>query len=358
MRLIEMKHLILIDSIHQVGSLKNAAERLHLTQSALSHQLKDLETRLETKIFHRVNNTLVFTPSGKAIRDTAKEVLERMQVLESTLQETKKDTMKDYIHGYSQAETVRLDNQAKSVEQLLHWDSIWEKGSLILEAGCGVGSQTKIIAPLNPESRFVCVDLSAKSLRKAEEAIDQHQIENVNFQHADILKLPFQDDHFDHVFLCFVLEHLSKPMEAIRELKRVLKPKGTITLIEGDHGSTYFYPDSTRAMNVVQAQVRLQKGKGGNPNIGRELYPILEQSGFTDIAVSPRQVYVDDSKPDLVEGFIKNTFTAMMEGISAEALAQKMISKQELDGGIEDLYRTAAGGGTFCYTFFKAMGRA
>ncbi|WP_417935420.1 methyltransferase domain-containing protein [Flagellimonas meridianipacifica] len=278
-----------------------------------------------------------------------------MQALENAIQETKKDNLKDYIHGYSKAETVRLNNQAKSVEQILHWDSKWDSGSLILEAGCGVGSQTIIIARLNPESRFVSVDLSSRSLKKAQESIDQNQIENVAFQQADILKLPFEDDYFDHIFLCFVLEHLSKPMDAVQELKRVLKPKGTITLIEGDHGSTYFYPDSINAMKAVEAQVRLQKMKGGNPNIGRELYPILDKSGFTDIVVSPRQVYVDDSKPELVEGFIKNTFTAMIEGISDEALAQKIIDKKELDCGIEDLYRTADGGGTFCYTFFKAQ---
>ncbi|NHF60376.1 methyltransferase domain-containing protein [Flavobacteriaceae bacterium TP-CH-4] len=354
---IEIKHLKLIDTIDQVGTLKRAAKKLYLTQSALSHQLRELETRLEIRIFHRVNNQLVFTPAGKAIREASEEVLERMHALEGTIQEIKKDDIRDYIHGYSDEETARLNDQAKSISQILHWDSKWDKESLILEAGCGVGAQTRIIAPLNPESSFVSIDLSSKSLKKAKESIEENNIENVTFKKADIFQLPFKDAHFDHVFLCFVLEHLSRPMDAVKELKRVLKPEGTITLIEGDHGSTYFHPDSENAKKLVEAQVTLQRKKGGNANIGRELYPILYDSGFCDITVSPRQVYVDDSKPELVEGFIKNTFTAMIKGISEEALAQKVVDKNELDAGIQDLYRTAEGGGTFCYTFFKAKAK-
>ncbi len=59
---------------------------------------------------------------------------------------------------------------------------------------------------------------------------------------------------------------------------------------------------------------------GGNSNIGRELYPLLKTTEFSDIVVSPRMIYVDASKPKLVEGFIKNTFTAMIKGIGEKAI--------------------------------------
>ena len=49
--------------------------------------------------------------------------------------------------------------------------------------------------------------------------------------------MPFAPASFDHVFVCFVLEHLSRPAEALSSLKTVLKPGGSITVIEGDHGS-------------------------------------------------------------------------------------------------------------------------
>ncbi|GAB6285524.1 MAG: hypothetical protein STSR0009_17250 [Methanoregula sp.] len=67
-------------------------------------------------------------------------------------------------------------------------------------------------------------------------------------------------------------------------------------------------------------------------------------------------VYVDASRPALVEGFTKQTFTAMVEGVQSEALEQEMISETEWDAGIVDLYRTCEPEGTFCYTFFKGTG--
>ena len=114
-------------------------------------------------------------------------------------------------------------------------------------------------------------------------------------------------------------------------MKRVLKTKGTITIIEGDHGSTYFHPDSEAANKAIQCQVELQKQNGGDANIGRKLYPLLNQSSFKEIKVSPRQVYVDDSNPKWVEGFTKNTFTAMINGVSKEAVSKNLIGKNEFE---------------------------
>jgi N-acetylglutamate synthase/N-acetylornithine aminotransferase len=65
-------------------------------------------------------------------------------------------------------------------------------------------------------------------------------------------------------------------------------------------------------------------------------------------------VYVDASTPDLVEGFTRRTFTAMIEGIRTAALGAGIMSAADFDMGIADLYRTAEADGVFCYTFFKA----
>jgi hypothetical protein len=83
------------------------------------------------------------------------------------------------------------------------------------------------------------------------------------------------------------------------------------------------------------------------------LFPLLQQASFSNCVVSPRMVYADQNRPDLVEGFTKNTFTAMIEGVEQEALNSSLISRQEWTQGIKDLYRTADKNGVFCYTFFK-----
>lgn len=262
----------------------------------------------------------------------------------------------NYVHGYSNREATRLHDQAETLENLIHHDSIFPEGSLILEAGCGVGAQTKIIAPKNPGSNFISIDISEESIKHAQLEIQRLNISNVEFKQADIYHLPFADHFFDGLFLCFVLEHLRNPIDALKELKRVLKDGGTIMAIEGDHGSTFFYPNSPYAYQSINCQVELQKKAGGNSNIGRELYPLLKSSGFSDIHVSPRMVYVDSSRPQLVEGFIKNTFTAMIEGVGDDAVEKGLLDKATFDQGIKDLYRTAEHDGVFSYTFFKAFG--
>lgn len=352
--MIEIRHLKLVQAVAELGSLSKAAEKLHLTQSALSHQLKELEASLGTPIFYRINNQLHFTPAGKEFRDAGKGILEQITSMENRIRELEHDKLKNYIHGYSQEEMQRLNDQATTISELLHWDSQWKAGSVILEAACGIGSQTQIIAQMNPKSSFMAIDLSEKSLAQAVETIDQLGITNVEFRHADVFELPFENEHFDHVFVCFLLEHVSKPLDALIELKRVLKPQGTITVIEGDHGSAYFYPESEMAQKAIDAQVVLQKRNGGNANIGRQLYPMLKTAGFVEIVVNPRQVYVDESRPELVDRFIKNTFTAMIKGVADEVVAKSIIAENEMQQGINDLYKTAEGG-TFSYTFFKTV---
>ena len=66
-------------------------------------------------------------------------------------------------------------------------------------------------------------------------------------------------------------------------------------------------------------------------------------------------VYVDSSKPQFVEGFTKNTFTAMIEGVRDAALAAGIVERTVFDEGIQDLHRTTEADGVFCYTFFKAV---
>ncbi len=266
-------------------------------------------------------------------------------------------TAKGYVHGYTPREGERLVDQATTLAEILHHDTAYPAGSTVLEAGCGVGAQTGILAVNSPEARFVSVDLSRESLRAARASASARGASNVAFLRSDIFRLPFRDGSFDHVFLCFVLEHLPDPAGALSCLRRVLKRGGSITAIEGDHGSAFFHPDSAYARRAIRCLVDLQAGDGGNALIGRQLHPILRASGFRDVSVSPRTVYVDSGRPGLVEGFTKNTFTAMVEGVGDRALGAGMMSRADWDRGIRDLYRTAEGDGTFVYTFFKGTAR-
>ncbi len=263
---------------------------------------------------------------------------------------------KAYVHGYERRESERLQDQAGTLVQLLHSDTSYAPGSLVLEVGCGVGAQTVPLARNNPGARIVSVDISVDSINEARERVAAAGIDMVEFCQADIFALPFDRESFDHVFVCFVLEHLSRPLEALTLLSGLLRPGGTITVIEGDHGSAYFHPDHAAARKAIDCLVELQRAGGGNALIGRELYPLLCAAGFRAVRASPRMVYVDSSRPELVEGFIRKTFTAMVEGVRDAAVKAGLTDAQAFDAGIAALYRTAEPDGVFCYTFFKAVG--
>ena len=262
----------------------------------------------------------------------------------------------DYVHGYTEREQLRLFDQASTLADLLHRDTRYPAGSLVLEAGCGVGAQTVVLARNSPQARFVSIDVSGESLAQAESLVRRAGIDQVEFHQADIFDLPFPRATFDHVFTCFVLEHLADPGRALACLRSCLKPGGTLTVIEGDHGSAYFHPNGENARRAIACLVDLQARAGGDALIGRRLYPLLCQGGFTHVLVSPRMVYADASRPELVRGFTRDTFIAMVEGVRAPALAHGLMETSDWDRGMEELRRTTADDGVFCYTFFKAVG--
>ena len=150
---------------------------------------------------------------------------------------------------------------------------------------------------------------------------------------------------------------MKEPVVALQKLKTYLRPGGTITVIEGDHGSAYFHPDSDAAHAAIHCQIELQYRAGGNTLIGRSLYPLLVAAGYNGVNVSPRMMYADSSKPELVDGFTKKTFTAMIEGVRQSAIDAGIVDPATFDEGIQALYRTTEPDGTFCYTFFKAVGK-
>lgn len=258
-----------------------------------------------------------------------------------------------YVHGRTEREFGRLRYQAEKLAEVLQKDTRYQDGDLVLEAACGVGAQTVILSRNSPGARFVSVDISPESLSAAESYASREGLRNVSFQQADVLDLPFEPETFDHVFVCFLLEHLNDPLLALERFREVLKPGGSITVIEGDHGSAFFYPESPYAVRVIDCLIEIQREMGGNALIGRELFHLMRDAGFDSISVSPRSVYSDGERPEAWEQ-VRNIFIAMVEGVRDQAIERRMVDQDSWERGILDLDRIAGPSGSFCYTFFKA----
>ncbi|HBA83379.1 MAG TPA: SAM-dependent methyltransferase [Verrucomicrobia bacterium] len=261
-----------------------------------------------------------------------------------------------YVHGYTKEEAGRLLDQSSILEEFLHSGTRFADGANVLEAGCGVGAQTEILVRRSPGARFTSVDISNESLALARERIQRLGCDQVVFQQASLYALPFGDSSFDHVFVCFVLEHLDDPSKALLELKRVLKPGGTLTVIEGDHGSCFWHPETPLSVKVWRALIEAQQELGHNPSIGRELYPLLAHAGYQVQEVAPRWLYADALRPALLDGMVNKIIVPMVETAQATTLRSGTIDQAAWDQGIAELSRSGqTPDGTFFYTWFKAI---
>lgn len=264
---------------------------------------------------------------------------------------------RDYVHGYSAREAERLADQAAILRPLLHEGVRFPGGGVVFEPGCGTGQQTAALLAAHPDIRVLATDIDDGQLAEARAALGDTP--RVSFRQGDVRTTDFAPGFADHAFLCFLLEHLTDPGAALAAVRRVVKPGGAVVVIEGDHGSCRFHPETAAARRVWESLPGCQRALGGDPDIGRRLYGALNAAGFSSIAVEPRMVYADAGHPELRAGFVHRIIVPMVEGARDRVLAEGGLSPEDWERGLRDLRATGQGvEGAFCYTFFRAVATA
>src|SRR6516165_4954240 len=94
-------------------------------------------------------------------------------------------------HGYAPLENLPLCDEVETLNGILHGDTVYPAGSHVLEAGCGVGTQTIALARSNPGAHFTAIDISQHSIDDAAALAKREKLKNVTFKCADIFELPF-----------------------------------------------------------------------------------------------------------------------------------------------------------------------
>jgi len=264
---------------------------------------------------------------------------------------------REYVHGYSRRETQRLEEQSLILEELLHSGTSYLSGSRVLEVGCGVGAQTLILLRRNPGILLTSIDMSSESIQKAREKVEAKGYTNVEFRHEDILDSGLEPGSFDHLYICFVLEHMEQPVRALEHMMKLLKVGGTITIIEGDHSSGKWTPETEASRAAWNGLVVSQQMLGHDPDIGKRLQEIMSDAGIYQSQVEPRAVDPNQSDPVLLDGVVNQIITPMVFSAEKHVLANKMVDPHVWRDGLRDLSQVATSpDGTFFYSWFKGVG--
>ena len=109
-------------------------------------------------------------------------------------------------------------------------------------------------------------------------------------------------------------------------------------------------------MQAGRCLIRVHADLGGDSLIGRRLDSVMTEAGGVDPIVSPRTVYADRSRPEVMDAFVAKTIIPMVEGVEEEALHRGYVTASAWRKGLDDLRAIVSSDvGVFCYTFFKAV---
>ena len=156
----------------------------------------------------------------------------------------------------------------------------------LLDCGCGPGTITMGLAEWASQGRVVGIDIGESQLNTARQYAHDHHIENVEFQHASVFELPFADESFDVVFSQAMFCHIPNHLEALAEIRRVLRPGGTAAIRDIINSATLVWPNDELLREVHRIFRLGEESSGGNPDVGLQLGTMLDAAGFENVFFS------------------------------------------------------------------------
>ena len=158
-------------------------------------------------------------------------------------------------------------------------------GQTLLDVGCGPAALTVDLARHVPGGRVVAIDRAEAVLGEARQAVEASGLA-IELAAADVYALPFADAAFDVVHAHQVLQHLSDPVRALREMHRVCAPGGLIAARDSDYGSFRWFPEDARLDAWLRLYHRVAESNNAYPDAGRRLLAWARAAGLEDIAIT------------------------------------------------------------------------
>lgn len=159
-------------------------------------------------------------------------------------------------------------------------------GMDLLDCGCGPGTITIDLAEAVAPGRVVGLDIEESQLALARTRAAERGVRNTEFKAGSIYELPFADGTFGAVFAHALFEHLSNPVRALREIRRVLKAGGVAGVCSPDWGGFLMAPSTPVLERAVAFYKEIQERNGGDPYVGRRLGALALEAGFSRIKLT------------------------------------------------------------------------
>ena len=237
-----------------------------------------------------------------------------------------------YLHGYATEEQARLLSQAEHWrEELILAGTTLAPGTRLLEVGCGVGAVLAVLAQAFPGIALAGVDIEERQIARARAHLASLSV-HADLREADALDLPYSDASFDHVWMMWFLEHVSNPVAALREARRVLVPGGALTAIEVDYNTIWASPTSA-ALEVLFSAMARGMDSAGRSDAGTLLAGWLAEAEFWSI--DPGQRSLSYSGADLARQVAYAS--ALSENMLPTLAALPGVSASQLRAGHADL---------------------
>jgi ubiquinone/menaquinone biosynthesis C-methylase UbiE len=192
--------------------------------------------------------------------------------------------MDTYTHGH--ADAVLQSHRWRTVENSAAYLAPHLRTGLdVLDVGCGPGTITVDLAERVAPGRVVGLDVSADPLEEAR-ALAADRGVAVTFGVGDVYALEADDDSFDVVHAHQVLQHLTDPVAALREMARVCRPGGVLAVRDVDYATFVWWPDDEGLDRWLDLYHRVARRNDAEPDAGRRLLAWAHAAGLRDVTAT------------------------------------------------------------------------
>ena len=241
----------------------------------------------------------------------------------------------DYTHGHHES-VLRSHRWRTAENSAAYLLPSLRPGTRLLDVGCGPGTITLDLAErLRPDGHVTALEHTAAALDLARAEASRRGGTDVGFEVGDVLALELPDDGYDVVHAHQVLQHVTDPVTALREMARVTRPGGLVAARDSDYGAFRWWPALPELDRWLELYSSVARSNHAEPDAGRRLLAWAHEAGLSDVRASASTwCFADDAD------------RAWWGGLWADRVVESDLARQAVDRGLsttEELGHLAAG---------------